>query len=268
MASLLFNARYPAPPFFFSYPLLSKVPQRKAYFFSALSCSKKTYNATSTGENGAPEPPKRIQRARKKAPSSSTAKKKRTSMKKDSALEEPKVTDAKVEAKGMEATEDEEGFDDEMDFPYQSPPLVCCFGAAQREFLPTVRVSKRRMHPDQYSSWKGLQWNPPEFVRAPGGSPSNVAISHVRLGGRAAVMGKVGDDDFGNDLVYKMNMEKVQTRAVKIDPAFTTAASYMRIGFRDDGDRRRMVAETVKACAEDSFLSSEIDVAVLKEVLN
>ncbi|KAG0501234.1 hypothetical protein HPP92_001306 [Vanilla planifolia] len=78
-------------------------------------------------------------------------------------------------------------------------------------------------------------------------------------------MGKVGDDDLGNDLVYKMNMEKVQTRAVKIDPAVRTAASYMRIGFRDDGVRKRMVAETVKYCAENSFLSSEINVAVLKE---
>lgn len=43
----------------------------------------------------------------------------------------------------------------------------------------------------------------------------------------------------------------------------------MRIGFREDSggnERRRMVAETVKECAEDSP-RSEIDVAVLKEVM-
>lgn len=124
------------------------------------------------------------------------------------------------------------------------------------------------MHPDQYSSWKQLQWSPPEFARAPGGSPSNVAVSHVRLGGRAAFMGKVGDDDLGNDLVYRMNLEKVQTRAVKIDKNVKTAASYMRLGFRDqeDGQGKRLVAETVKGCAEDSFVKSDVDVAVLKEV--
>ncbi|KAL0904053.1 hypothetical protein M5K25_026126 [Dendrobium thyrsiflorum] len=265
MVSLLFNARYLAPPLFSSSPIPSNTPQWKPLFFSGLSFSQKAPKATTNGGNGAPDPPKRAKKTRKKPSSSASVKKKRASMEKDSTLEESEVADAQTEAKAKGVEEEEEVFDDEIDFPYESPPLVCCFGAAQREFVPTVRVSERRMHPDQYSSWKGLQWNPPEFVRAPGGSPSNVAISHVRLGGRAAFMGKVGDDDFGNDLVYKMNMEKVQTRAVKIDPAVSTAASYMRIGFRDDGNRRRMVADTVKACAEDSFLSSEIDVAVLKE---
>lgn len=112
-----------------------------------------------------------------------------------------------------------------MDFPYESPPLICCFGAAQREFVPTIRISDRSMHPDIYSQWKALQWDPPEFVRAPGGPPSNVAISHVRLGGRAAFMGKVGADDFGEDIVLVMNKEKVQTRAVKIDSTVKTAVS-------------------------------------------
>ncbi|KAM1038113.1 hypothetical protein ACFX13_033573 [Malus domestica] len=71
---------------------------------------------------------------------------------------------------------DLEDYDDGVDFPYDDPPLVCCFGAAQKEFVPTVRVSDNPMHPDIYSQWKMLQWDPPEFVRAPGGSPSNVAI--------------------------------------------------------------------------------------------
>ena len=159
--------------------------------------------------------------------------------------------------------EEDENFDDGMDFPYEWPPLVCCFGAAQREFIPTVRVSDRQMHPDQYSSWKGLQWNPPEFVRAPGGPPSNVAIAHMRLGGRAAFMGKVGDDDYGRDLVYKLNLEKVQTRAVKMDPSTRTATSRMKISFPEDG---RMVAETTVACAEDSLGKSELNLSVLKEV--
>lgn len=123
------------------------------------------------------------------------------------------------------------------------------------------------MHPDQYSSWKNLQWAPPEFVRAPGGPPSDVAIAHARLGGRAAFMGKVGDDEFGNDMVYRMNSERVQTRAVRIDGGVMTAASRVRLGFREEGDgRRRLVAETVKECAEDSLGVAEIDVSVLKEV--
>ncbi|KAF3795525.1 Fructokinase-like 1 [Nymphaea thermarum] len=162
-----------------------------------------------------------------------------------------------------EEEEDEGGedYDDMMDFPFESPGLICCFGAAQREFVPSVRVSDRQMHPDIYSTWKGLQWSPPEFSRAPGGPPSNVAIAHVRLGGRAAFMGKVGNDEFGNDLVYKMNTEKVQTRAVKIDPSSKTAMSYMKIVCKDG----KLSMKTVKECAEDSLKSSELNLAVLKE---
>lgn len=128
--------------------------------------------------------------------------------------------------------------------------------------MPTVRVSDRQMDADMYSSWKGLQWDPPEFVRAPGGPPSNVAISHARLGGRAAFMGKVGDDDLGNDLVLVMNKAKVQTRAVKIDEEVKTAVAYMRIGF--EGGKLR--AEVKKGSAEDSLHKSEISLALLKEV--
>ncbi|KAL0316365.1 UNVERIFIED_CONTAM: Fructokinase-like 1, chloroplastic [Sesamum radiatum] len=152
-------------------------------------------------------------------------------------------------------------FDDGIDFPYEDPPLVCCFGAVQKEFLPTVRVAPEQMHPDIYSQWKMLQWNPPEFVRAPGGPPSNVAISHVRLGGRAAFIGKVGNDEFGEELVLMMNKEKVQTRGVKFDDNVRTACSYMKINFGDG----KMWAEKVKECAEDSMLGSELNLSVLKE---
>lgn len=47
------------------------------------------------------------------------------------------------------------------------------------------------MDEDIYSSWKGLQWSPPEFARAPGSSPLNVAVALARLGGRVVFMGKV-----------------------------------------------------------------------------
>lgn len=154
-------------------------------------------------------------------------------------------------------------YDDGIDFPYYDPPLICCFGAAQKEFIPSVRVHDNQMHPDMYSQWKMLQWDPPEFARAPGSSVSNVAIAHVRLGGRAAFMGKVGRDEFGDELVLKMNMEMVQTRAVKFDSDLKTARTYMNIKF-DDGGRMKM--EVVKEAAEDSLLSSELNLAVLKEV--
>ncbi|CAN6471471.1 unnamed protein product [Victoria cruziana] len=197
------------------------------------------------------------------AKSAGKGRKKSSTRKTKSGKKAEEVGLAKKENLGSKEEEEENGedYDDMMDFPYESPGLICCFGAAQREFVPSVRVSDRQMHPDVYSTWKGLQWSPPEFARAPGGPPSNVAIALVRLGGRAAFMGKVGNDEFGNDLVYKMNSEKVQTRAVQIDPSSKTAVSYMKIVCKDG----KLTTKTVKECAEDSLKTSELNLSVLKE---
>ncbi|XP_062095362.1 fructokinase-like 1, chloroplastic [Humulus lupulus] len=211
----------------------------------------------STGDdaNGAIQTKQPSRRGRKKGSTSSPSSSSESSTKKTrrsrkSQAENDQVSDSELE-----------DYDDGMDIPYDDPPLICCFGAAQKEFVPTVRVSDNPMDPDIYSEWKMLQWDPPEFVRAPGGPPSNVAISHVRLGGRAAFMGKVGEDDFGEELVLMMNQEKVQTRAVKFDSKARTACTYMKIKFKDG----KMRAEVVKESAEDSLLSSELNLSVLKE---
>lgn len=209
------------------------------------------------------ESPKPTRRGRKKSPTttqspSTTTKKPRRSRKSQT---QNGTIELNKEAETTTLEEEIEDFYDGIPFPYQDPPLICCFGAAQKEFVPTVRVSDEQMHPDIYADWKMLQWNPPEFVRAPGGPPSNVAISHVRLGGRAAFIGKVGDDNFGEDLVVMMNKEHVQTRGVKIDEKVKTACAYMKIKF-DDG---KMSAVKVKESAEDSLLSSELNLHVLKE---
>ncbi|GFS44245.1 fructokinase-like 1 [Actinidia rufa] len=179
-------------------------------------------------QNNSPPPTKPNRRGRKKNPTTSSPPTKKTK-------QPPKSKIQNTAIEPIESTEpatiieDEENYDDGIDFPYEDPPLVCCFGAARKEFVPTVRVSEEQMDADIYSEWKMLQWKPPEFARAPGGAPSNVAVAHVRLGGRAAFMGKVGDDEFGDEMEGKMR------------------------------------AETVEAAAEDSLLGSELNLAVLKE---
>lgn len=208
---------------------------------------------------GAEEPAKRTSRRTRKPKQEEAKQSQEEAQAKSHAAEEPK----------REAPEEDVGSDgdDGVDFPYDWPPLVCCFGAPRWEFVPTVRVSDRQMHPDQYSSWLHLQWEPPEFARTPGSAASNVAIALTRLGGRAAVLGKVGDDDFGHELVYRMNRERVQTRAIKFDDSADTAVARMKVGFRDreDGMGTSLVAETVKSSAEDSLLEDEINADVLKE---
>lgn len=218
--------------------------------------------STNPTSNTSPEPPKR--RGRKKS-SSSTPKKpgrpKKTQPHNTTTIELNQEDETIKFDQESDNIDDDD--DDEVPIYENDIPLVCCFGAAQKEFVPTVRVSDEQMHPDIYADWKMLQWNPPEFVRAPGGPPSNVAISLVRLGGRAAFIGKVGDDDFGQELVLMMNKEHVQTRGVKFDEKVKTGCAYMKIKFDDDGKLR---VEKVKDSAEDSLLSSELNLHVLKEV--
>lgn len=216
---------------------------------------KKVGNAVSSSKKTSPVI-KRIARRRKSEEKTTSADVSGSDVPKKSRR---KKTTENKEEKSMELEGD--GEEDDHNFEYDWPPLVCCFGLAQNEFIPTVRVSDRQMDEDKYSTWKGLQWSPPEFVRAPGGPPSNVAIALARLGGRVAFMGKVGDDPTGYQMVLTMNKEHVQTRGVKFDPCASTAVSYMKVTRREG----KLGMECVKPCAEDGFHISDINIDILKE---
>ncbi|XP_020549238.1 fructokinase-like 2, chloroplastic isoform X2 [Sesamum indicum] len=149
---------------------------------------------------------------------------------------------------------------EDISFTYGWPPLVCCFGAAQHAFVPAGRQANRLIDYEIHDRKKEALWEPEKFVRASGGCSSNVAVALASLGGKVAFMGKLGDDAFGQSLLYFLNINNVQTRSVRIDNKKATAVSQMKIGKRG---RFRMTS--VKPCAEDCFSKSEINIDVLKE---
>ncbi|KAL7091231.1 hypothetical protein ACP275_12G092800 [Erythranthe tilingii] len=146
---------------------------------------------------------------------------------------------------------------EDISYTYGWPPLVCCFGAAQNAFVPAGRRANRLIDYEIHDRKRDALYEPEKFVRAPGGSSSNVAVALASLGGKVAFMGKLGDDAYGHSLLYYLNINNVQTRAVRIDENKVTAVSRMKIG-------RRRVA-SVKPCAEDCLSRSEINVDVLRE---
>ncbi|KAJ6835327.1 fructokinase-like 2, chloroplastic [Iris pallida] len=265
----------------------SKKPQR------APRRSRKKITADSPEENSVPvvsakeeeisatvastEPKKVTRRGRKKATTPTTAEesnqvkvtKRRTRKKTDTAktqatstensdLEESTST-ANPENGMMELQlRDDEGED--ISFTYSWPPLVCCFGAAQHAFIPSGRPANRLIDHGIHETKKDMFWSPTKFVRAPGRSSSSVAVALASIGGRVAFMGKVGDDEYGQNILYYLNVNNVQTRATVIDSSRPTAVSQMKITRRGG---LRMTC--VKPCAEDNFLSSEINIDVLKE---
>uniref|UniRef100_A0A453A8L4 Carbohydrate kinase PfkB domain-containing protein n=3 Tax=Aegilops tauschii TaxID=37682 RepID=A0A453A8L4_AEGTS len=139
-------------------------------------------------------------------------------------------------------------------------PLVCCFGPAKYSFIPSGRPANRLVDREIHSRMKDMFWSPDEFVRAPGGSSSNVALALAALGGRVVFMGKLGDDEYGQSMLYHLNVNGVQTRAVSLDPSAPTAMSLMKVTSRGS-----LNTSCVKPCAEDSFLQSDINPDVLKE---
>jgi len=65
------------------------------------------------------------------------------------------------------------------------------------------------------------------FRPAPGGAPANVAVAAVRLGARAAFIGKVGDDPFGHYLRDVLARAGVETRGMRFDPRVRTTMNLL-----------------------------------------
>ncbi|KAG9439680.1 hypothetical protein H6P81_019845 [Aristolochia fimbriata] len=149
---------------------------------------------------------------------------------------------------------------EDISFTYAWPPLICCFGAVQYAFLPSGRPADRIIDREMHELKKDVLWAPSEFVRAPGGPASHVALILASLGARVEFMGKVGDDEYGQTLLYHLNTNGVQTRSIKVDKSKPTGLSYMKIRRRGD-----LKMTTSKPPAEDCLLSSEINIDVLKE---
>ncbi|KAH6786515.1 pfkB-like carbohydrate kinase family protein, partial [Perilla frutescens var. hirtella] len=102
--------------------------------------------------------------------------------------------------------------------------LIVSFGEMLIDFVPTV---------------KGVSLaEAPGFIKAPGGAPANVAIAVARLGGRAAFVGKLGDDEFGHMLAGILEENGVSTDGVNFDVGARTALAFVTL--RADGEREFM----------------------------
>jgi 5-dehydro-2-deoxygluconokinase len=67
------------------------------------------------------------------------------------------------------------------------------------------------------------------FAKSLGGSPTNVAVAAARLGARAAVVTKVGDDPFGGFVRQALEEFGVDNRWVSTDPDLRTPLAFCEI---------------------------------------
>ncbi|MEY2443662.1 MAG: 5-dehydro-2-deoxygluconokinase [Ilumatobacteraceae bacterium] len=98
------------------------------------------------------------------------------------------------------------------------------------ELLTVGRISV-----DLYANETGASFNDPQtFTKSIGGSATNVAIAAARLGHRAAVFTKVGDDPFGLYVRHKLELFGVDTRFVSTHPSMPTPLAFAAMDPPDD----------------------------------
>jgi 5-dehydro-2-deoxygluconokinase len=94
--------------------------------------------------------------------------------------------------------------------------------ATDLELLTVGRISI-----DLYCDQVGADWHAARsFSKAIGGSPTNVAVAAARLGRRAALYTKVGEDPFGGVAVQELKDFGVDTRFVAIEPGTVTPLAF------------------------------------------
>ena len=101
----------------------------------------------------------------------------------------------------------------------------------------------------------------PTMAAHPGGAPANFLAAVAKFGGKAALLGKVGEDTFGKLLVNTLAQAGIETRGmVRTADVFTTLAF---VTFDAHGDREFAFARKPGADTQMSF--EELDLSLLDE---
>ncbi|HKG81788.1 MAG TPA: 5-dehydro-2-deoxygluconokinase [Beijerinckiaceae bacterium] len=93
------------------------------------------------------------------------------------------------------------------------------------------------------------------FAKSVGGSPTNTAIGASRLGLKAGLVTRVGDEHFGRFIREQLLREGVDTRGVKTDPKRLTALAVL--GVQDD--KRFPLIFYRHDCADMGLVEDDID---------
>lgn len=79
-----------------------------------------------------------------------------------------------------------------------------------------------------------------DLLLFPGGKGANQAVGAARLGAKTALVGRVGDDPFGNRLIAGLEAAAVDTRGVLITPGVASGAALITVDH--DGENAIAVA--------------------------
>ena len=100
----------------------------------------------------------------------------------------------------------------------------------------------------------------PSFVPKPGGAPGNVAVGVARLGGRSAMLSKVGDEAFGRLLVATLTGYGVSTEGVLTTREGNTSLAVVTVAA--DGERDFILYR--KGCADTTYSATEVATDIIR----
>lgn len=113
-----------------------------------------------------------------------------------------------------------------------------------------------------------------EFYEGPGGKAANQAVAAARLGARAALIARVGDDSRGRDLLQRLAVEGVDTRFVARDANADTGVALIQVDRSGEkqimwspGANERLSTADIRAAAA-VFTSTRVLLAPLEAPLD
>lgn len=124
---------------------------------------------------------------------------------------------------------------------------------------PTVCVGEILVEIVAKAVGKGFQ-EPLELIGPfPSGAPAIFIDQCARLGGSAAMIGVVGDDDFGQLNIARLQRDGADVSAVSVDTEFPTGSAFVR--YRPDGSRD-FVFNIVKSAAARLNWTPQVEVLI------
>ena len=73
-----------------------------------------------------------------------------------------------------------------------------------------------------------------DFVMMPGGKGANQAVAAAKLGGQVYMVGRVGDDDFGDRLIYCMSAHKVNVEHITVSEGDATGIAMILVDMKGE----------------------------------
>ena len=108
------------------------------------------------------------------------------------------------------------------------------------------------------------------FAQNPGGAPANVAVAVARLKGKAAFIGKVGNDIHGRFLKSTLEENGVDCKGLVLDNEFFTTLAFVDI--KDNGERefsfaRKHGADKMLFATDCPWRDIKDDLAILRSIV-